>query len=426
MKRFPILAVCVLLAAPLHADEAKPKGEKYALLVGCSKYNELPSLKSIADDVPDFANVLRQSGWPDEHIVRMHDGRPARFLPEGKKIRKELELLLAGVEAEDFVVVALSGHGVKFKENDHGYFCPADAKLEGKDTLLSLADVYDLLFLCKARRKLLLVQACRWDDSWPDGGQIGLSLLTKGENVPKGVAVLFSCSAGQVSYGGKELRHGVFFHYILQGWQGDANPEGPVTLGDLVSFVRKKTKAYMKTKGVDQAPTFIGDASGEWVLSEGGTSPEAEAKSAGEVERLGGKVIRDEDRPGRPVVEVRLSYTKAGDSDLKALAGLKRLRLLALSFTPVTDEGLKNLSALKGLEGLYLNDTEVTDARLRDLAGLKGLRTLYLGGTGVTDIGLKELTALKGLQTLKLHSTSVTAAGVKELQAALPELKIDY
>ncbi len=238
--------------------------------------------------------------------------------------------------------------------------------------------------------------------------------------------MLFSCAAGQPSWGDEHLGHSVFFHYLMRGWEGDANPKGAVTLDDLIGYVRKQTKEYVRTKmDADQAPVFTGEGVGGWVLSDNGWSADAEAKGVAAVERLGGTVTRDEERPGKPVVEVHLGFSQATDADLKELAGLKRLQVLALPHTAVTDAGLKELAALPALRKLYLNDTGVTDAGMKELARLRSLQTLYLGGTAVSDAGLKQLAALKGLQSLKVHSTSVTAEGVKELKAALPALDID-
>ena len=424
-----LLGVLFLASTPLYAGETKSAGDKYAFLVGCGHYSAglIHDLNCTVEDVTDFAAVLRQSGWTDDHIVVMHDRGPARFQPEKKKILKELQLQLSSLKPDDFALVALSGHGMRLHDDDHGYFCPTDANPDDKDSLLSLADVYDLLNTCPARRKFLVVNACRCD-SLPGPGFLGLeNLLMKREDVPKGVAVLFSCAAGQPSWGDEHLGHSVFFHYLMQGWEGDANPKGAVTLDDLIGYVRRETKEYVRTKmNADQAPVFTGDGAGAWVLSESSWSADAEAKAVAAVERLGGTVTRDEERPGKPVVEVHLGFSKATDADLKELATLKRLQVLALSYTAVTDAGLKELAALPSLRKLYLNDTGVTDVGMKELIRLRSLQALYLGGTTVTDAGLKQLAALKGLQALKVHSTSVTAAGVKDLKAAVPTLDVDY
>jgi hypothetical protein len=40
---------------------------------------------------------------------------------------------------------------------------------------------------------------------------------------PGGVAVLFSCSKGEHAYKNDELKHGVFFHFVIKGLQGEAD-----------------------------------------------------------------------------------------------------------------------------------------------------------------------------------------------------------
>ena len=68
----------------------------------------------------------------------MHDRGPARFRPEKEKILQELKTQLSSLKADDFAVVALSGHGMRLRDDDHGYFCPADARPD--DKLAPVAD----------------------------------------------------------------------------------------------------------------------------------------------------------------------------------------------------------------------------------------------------------------------------------------------
>lgn len=69
---------------------------------------------------------------------------------------------------------------------------------------------------------------------------------------------------------------------------------------------------------------------------------EAEDRAAAFVEKLGGTVIRDTTRPGKPVVTVTLSgnVTDAGPKELAAMKGLRKLYLIR---TKVTAGGLKEL-----------------------------------------------------------------------------------
>jgi len=104
---------------------------------------------------------------------------------------------------------------------------------------------------------------------------------------------------------------------------------------------------------------------------------EAEEKAVKAVEKLGGKVKRDDKADGKPVVSVDF----AGN-------------------------------------GL------VTDAAMKNVKGLKNLRELNLSGTKITDTGLEELKELKNLRELILDGTRVTDAGVEDLKKALPQLNV--
>src|SRR5262249_12679584 len=129
-----------------------------------------------------------------------------------------------------------------------------------------------------------------------------------------------------------------------------------------------------------------------------------ERQAVAAIEKLGGKVTRDEASPGKPVVKVDLSLSGVTDAGLAPVQGLRRLQALALSGTKVRDAGLGHLRGLQALRVLNLLHTGVTDAGLARLQGLAQLREPYLGGMGnrVTDAGLARLRGLDRLQILFL------------------------
>ena len=93
-----------------------------------------------------------------------------------------------------------------------------------------------------------------------------------------------------------------------------------------------------------------------------------EASAVKAVEKLGGKVTRDDKLPGKPVTGVSLFTTAVTDAGLKELKDLKQLTTLDLDGTKVTDAGLKELKDLKQLTSLNLMNTEqVTDDGVADL-----------------------------------------------------------
>jgi hypothetical protein len=167
------------------------------------------------------------------------------------------------------------------------------------------------------------------------------------------------------------------------------------------------------------------------------------------LKKSGHRFVRDENRPGKPVIELTIvdcfpekellrelpalkqlqSLTiitafENVDAALKGLNEMKKLQYLNIRQCELTDFTVKQIAMATGLRTLDIRFTGMTDAELKQLGGLKQLRTLYLGDEGVTDISVKELARLTKLQTLDLRGTKVTKAGVAALKRALPECKI--
>ena len=65
-----------------------------------------------------------------------------------------------------------------------------------------------------------------------------------------------------------------------------------------------------------------------------------------------GEVARDETRPDRPVIRIRLAGVRVDDGTLKRLSSFPGLRELSFSSYFVTDAGLAHLEALAELEVL--------------------------------------------------------------------------
>jgi hypothetical protein len=91
------------------------------------------------------------------------------------------------------------------------------------------------------------------------------------------------------------------------------------------------------------------------------------AKAIAEIEKVGGKVIADENKG---IISVDLKQTNATDAVMENLSSFVffHLQSLDLRTTKVTDAGLVNLKGLYQLESLHLERTNVT------VAGVKGLQ----------------------------------------------------
>ena len=275
MPRFGVALVCVL-ASLSHAAAAP--GANYAFLVGCSGYNNvnLPKLPYTLNDVKEFKKVLVQTGFPEDNIKLLVDeaGQPARYLSEKAKIVKELKMICDATTKDDTLLVAVSGHGVHFKGDKFGYFCPTDADLEDKKTLIPMDggpdSLFEILKASKAQTKLLLVNACRNPveiNKAQAAQKINLDDADE-ESVPKGIAALYSCKTGQKSYFDPDRQRGVFFEHVINAWKGDYHVgDGPLTVEMFFDQVRHKTRVDVdKLHGQSQVPEVRAEYTGAWVL----------------------------------------------------------------------------------------------------------------------------------------------------------------
>lgn len=267
-------------------------GEQYAFLVGIGGYDE-KQLRGLGEfpraDVIEFRDTLLASGFKPENVILMVDdlsalpktGPAGRYLPEAEKICKELQLLLPALERDDTLIVALAGHGVQFKGESEPFFCPLDARLDDKKTLLSLAWLYDQLNYdektgtgCKPRQKLLLVDACRNDPAsrlLRDSGGPALESVSIPQAVPlpEGIVALFSCAEGQQALQHDPLKHGIFFYHLLEGWKGgaDGDKDGEITLDEIIAYTKSRTQTYARLElGAPQTPRQKGYFDGTWIL----------------------------------------------------------------------------------------------------------------------------------------------------------------
>jgi tetratricopeptide (TPR) repeat protein len=269
-------AVICLLAPPPSLGDSAAQGEHYALLVGVREYSEAKVLRTLAyseNDVTDLAKTLfERGGYQRENVVLMTQtagAKELRLMPYKANILGELRSLLRGRKETDAVLVALSGHGVHLKGDGESYFCPIDARLDRKGTLIGLNQLYKELEKCNAGVKVLFVDACRNDPfekearGGPGAEEVQSVTRPPLPPPPKGVVAIFACSEGEEAFEDNELRHGVFFHFIIEGLDGRAaGDDGEVTLDRLSGLVARNVEQFVKRKhGRQQKPDLLAHGS---------------------------------------------------------------------------------------------------------------------------------------------------------------------
>jgi formylglycine-generating enzyme len=198
----------------------------------------------------EFRNVLIESGYDGADIVFLRDGgTEASLISNRENILKQFNQMLNGIfNEEDTILVALNGHGVQFKEDKTSYFCPINANLKDRSSLIPTEEIFKKLAKCKAKQKILLVNACRNDPGqFPNqaANQIDLEAADK-DVIPEGIAALYSCKDQQLSYyypetgAYKDRKRSLFFHNLIETWKAGKEEED-FTVDQLFAQVRKKT-----------------------------------------------------------------------------------------------------------------------------------------------------------------------------------------
>lgn len=122
------------------------------------------------------------------------------------------------------------------------------------------------------------------------------------------------------------------------------------------------------------------------------------AELAAQVQKLGGKITRNDWRRDEESFDIDLKGTKVNDEDLTKLGDFKDVASLDLSYTKVSDLGIAYLARNAKLYSLSVNGTSVSDRAVDDLREIPRLNTLGLAQTQVTEEGVARLVRGRSLQ----------------------------
>jgi len=292
---FGTLFTALLGLVPITPGGAK-KGTQYAILVAVSKYAKADQWRPLPytiDELGEFRAVLLETGFAKENIEFLHDQQTDdKLRPTAVNLIKMIKLMLGEIGPEDTLLVALNGHGVQYKGAETGYFCPVNADLLDKKTLMPMdgkAGIYALLEQCKARRKLLIVNACRNDPTRDVSfAAERVQIVDKDESeVPKGIAAIFSCKPGQRSYYYPEeekIKRSMFYHHLIEAWRGKYADGEKVTLDHVFDVVTRKTAADARRLFSEgQTPWPRRTYEGEWLLAKAAPIAKNSKPKAGDV-----------------------------------------------------------------------------------------------------------------------------------------------
>ena len=260
-------------------DAAYEARRRVALLVGADRNDEFPPLppETIAADIQCLKEVFSSDHAGYRQVDTLMGEQATK-----QGILQGIERLASDLTPDDVFLFYFSGHG--FREGDHSYLLPKDAKRRdlvetsiAMDEILSrIPPIYATIFIA---------DACHQEGILDLGFAFPLEM-------PENVAGLTSSRPSELSYVFPELRNSLYTHYLLEGLRGSADPanRGRVTIFDLYRYVSRKVRDYALTKNVSQTPTLSFNGIEDFVVAGAPTPQESldeeqRRTEAGEIRR---------------------------------------------------------------------------------------------------------------------------------------------
>jgi uncharacterized caspase-like protein len=202
--------------------------------------------------------------------------------PTLRNVKWALGTFLArSARKDDTVLVFFAGHGApevdpRGLERDGlaKYLVPSDADPDDLyTTALPMDEIQTIFNRIEAERMIVFLDACY---SGAAGGRtftsgkmrtrdVGLDdLFLERLTRAKGRAIITASRPNEVSIELRELGHGLFTYYLVQGLQGagDLNRDGIVSLQELYEYVEQQVSQKSRAVGGNQHPVMKGELEG--------------------------------------------------------------------------------------------------------------------------------------------------------------------
>jgi hypothetical protein len=266
----PAAAPAPAANAPLAPKTIRPVDKKdfeenlrLAVLVA-PKYSGsgLTPLTYTLADVTELGMELERQGY----VVRVIKNNEAYSENVRNVLQQQMDLLKDSTNST--FLFAFTGHGFQLESTKKNYLVTTGVNVAPESIekeALALDEVEKLMSATKAKRKIILIDACRND---PNARSAGVNRTMRDLQAAEGVAILLSTSPGGTSYEDPELQHGIFTNFLLEGLRGKAaGPDGLVTFNDLGGYVSKRVLAYAAKKGYSQKPFTTGERSDDFLIA---------------------------------------------------------------------------------------------------------------------------------------------------------------
>lgn len=221
----------------------------WAVVVGIASYPHMPTLFYTDDDAYRFYAFLKSpegGAVPDNQVRLLVDEHATR-----SRIVDAMQDIFSKAGPNDIAILYFSGHGKP------GAFLPYDNR--GEFNKIYHQEITRILESSPAKVKLCIADACHSGGMFAvRGDQEALNEYYKNLAQTKpGCALILSSKSDETSLEAKQVRQGVFSHYMIRGLKGeaDANDDQVVTIMEVFNFVYHKVRAYTQNR---QSPIIKG------------------------------------------------------------------------------------------------------------------------------------------------------------------------
>jgi len=247
--------------------------EIYALVIGIGEYLNFQQLNFTKGDAMLFYNHLKSPAGgmlSEDNIVLLTDKEATAL-----KIKNKMADLFMMADSNDLVIFYFAGHGID------GAFLPVD--YDGYNNYLDHNSLINAMQDSDAKYRIIIADAChsgsfavKYDEYRKNGNKFPPSSVRGGKtvndrlkdfynsfsNAKKGLAIISSSAADEISLEANNLKQGVFSYYLIEALKGAADKDSNLIINANELFIYVAEKVNEFTDGY-QTPNFMGHTYGE-------------------------------------------------------------------------------------------------------------------------------------------------------------------
>jgi hypothetical protein len=233
-------------------NDERPK-EQWAVMIGIERYHRASHLRYTINDVTQLGQALCEYGncKKDNFLELLETAPNPKDQPLRSSIMAQLSDFLSKPGPEDHVLVFFSGHGFRDKEGKL-YLAPIDCDPQNAPaTGVPVGWLREQIADCRAKFKLLILDACHAGSEKGDDDNAGVSAKELGEPFRDltNVVTLASSTGDEKSQIWSDMEQSLFTYWLVQGLKGhaDSNSDTKVTIDELYDYVHRNVIETAKT-----------------------------------------------------------------------------------------------------------------------------------------------------------------------------------